>query len=60
MTLHVDNVTKIEKIIGFLILLNIVIGACDGFYLFTAMDGFMSKKYEKTYTTWRNKEMGSL
>ena len=59
-TTYFDKVSKYEKIIIIMILVNIVVMACNAFYLFITMDNFLAKKYEATYNTWRNKEVKAL
>ena len=58
--MQLNNITKYEKIIATLILVNIILKALNSYYVFSFVDTFLADKYQNTYEGWKKKEMDSL
>ena len=59
-SMQLNNITKYEKIIATLILVNIILKALNSYYVFSFVDTFLADKYQNTYEGWKKKEMDSL
>ena len=44
---------RYEKIIALLIIINVIIEACNNYYYFVMMDRYLSEKYKEEYIEWK-------